>query len=114
MKNIVELVNKKDLKFVEVMQLIEANYTYKPTLFTNGVEADSVTNTAGSNEGSCKVFAFAKIHNLTKEQTLLLFGEYYRDDVLGNLDGDDHANIRTFMKYGWEGIAFESEALIKK
>ena len=36
-----------------------------------------------------------------------LWGQYYRD-VLKNPDGDDHQNIRNFMKYGWEGVPFEN------
>jgi hypothetical protein len=34
--------------------------------------------------------------------------------VLENLEGDDHQNIRNFMKYGWEGIQFKNEALQEK
>ena len=38
---------------------------------------------------------------------LQLWGQYYRD-VKANPDGDDHQNIRNFMKYGWEGVPFEN------
>jgi len=31
---------------------------------------------------------------------------YYREDVLGNPDGTDHANIRSFVKVGWDGVTF--------
>ncbi len=63
---------------------------------------------------SCRIFAFAKIHNLSAEQTLALFGDYYRKDVLGNPDGTDHQNIRNFMRDGWAGIQFDGEALQAK
>ena len=33
-----------------------------------------------------------------------LFGEHYRS-VKENPEGDDHQNIRNFMKYGWEGTS---------
>jgi hypothetical protein len=51
---------------------------------------------------------------LTKEQTLPLFGEFYRDDVLKKPHGTDHQNIRNFMKFGWEGITFDGDALREK
>jgi hypothetical protein len=51
---------------------------------------------------------------LNPNQTLNLFGDYFRKDVLENPAGEDHQNIRNFMKYGWEGISFDEEALGKK
>ncbi|MEP1447388.1 MAG: HopJ type III effector protein [Paraglaciecola sp.] len=44
-------------------------------------------NQAGTNEGSCKIFYFSKLQKLTENQTLALFGSYYRDDVLANPKG---------------------------
>ena len=32
--------------------------------------------------------------------------DYYRKDVLEDPDGDSHANIRAFMKGGWESVKF--------
>lgn len=96
-----------NIDFAEVIATIETNYTYTPSGFTNG---DAI-NDAGTNEGSCKIFAFAKLNCLDEKQTLACFGQYYRDDVLGNPHGDDHANIRNFMHHGWDGITFNSEAL---
>jgi len=63
------------------------------------------------NEDSCKIFAFGKLHNLDKDQTLACFGKHYREDVLLQPGGSNHANIRNFMEHGWEGIKFEGEAL---
>lgn len=98
------------IDFKTVMAVIDANYDYTPTLFTNG----DVENTAGTNEGSCKIFAFAKLNELAEEQTLALFGTYYRDDVLAHPSANDHANIRNFMKTGWVGVQFAAAALVPK
>ena len=101
-------------EFNDVISIIDEHYRYIPTRFTNGTDNDVVINTAGQNEGSCKIFSFARMNNLNKEQTLNCFGHYYRDDVLNNPEGQDHANIRTFMKHGWKHVSFESEALKRK
>lgn len=98
------------VQFDEVMAVIGDHYDYTPTRFTNG----GVINAAGQNEGSCKVFAFARLNGLDKDQTLACFGDYYRRDVLGNLQGDDHANIRSFMINGWDGIVFDGQPLAPK
>ncbi len=95
------------IEFSDTMAVIDANYTFTETTFKNG----DTTNEAGSNSGSCKIFAFAEMNQLSQEATLACFGEYYRKDVLGNLAGTDHANIRNFIQYGWDGIAFEGKAL---
>ena len=101
-------------EFNDVISIIDEHYRYIPTRFTNGTDNDVVINTAGENEGSCKIFSFARINNLNKEQTLNCFGHYYRDDVLNNPEGQDHANIRTFMKHGWKHVSFEGEPLKRK
>lgn len=96
--------------FSDVLSYIDNNYHFTPTGFQNG----ETYNAANQNNGSCKVFSFAKRQQLTKEQTLHLFGDYYRKDVLQNPEGTDHQNIRNFMKFGWDGIKFEGEALTEK
>lgn len=103
-----------DIEFQEVMNLIESLYTYSPTDFTNGLGDDVVMNPAGSNEGSCKLFAFAQEQQFSQQQTLDCFGRYYRKDVLEHPENNDHGNIRNFMKYSWEGISFNSPPLKKK
>ncbi len=100
----------ESVSFQDSIAVIAANYDYTPTRFVNG----EVSNEAGANEGSCKLFYFARLHGLTAEQTLNLFGDYYRKDVLENPEGSDHANIRSFMRHGWDGVAFDVEALRKK
>lgn len=98
------------IEFAETLKIIDTFYAYTPTAFDNG----PLHNEAGSNEGSCKIFAFASLNSLTEAQTLACFGKYYREDVLGNPEGDDHQNIRNFIRYGWEGIEFEDNALSEK
>ncbi|WP_419868325.1 HopJ type III effector protein [Chryseobacterium sp. CT-SW4] len=98
------------IQFNDVIAYIDANYDFTPTQFKNG----DTLNEAGQNNGSCKVFGFAKLNQLPAEKVLPLFGAFYREDVLKNPEGTDHQNIRNFMKYGWEGISFEGEALKKK
>lgn len=114
-----ELIRKLDtepdrIDFTEVINTIEQAYHYTPTRFHNGTGSKAVTNEAGSNEGSCKILAFGRLNNLNEKQTLACFGKYYREDVLGHPDNDDHANIRNFILQGWEGIHFESKALHPK
>ena len=107
-------VNNESISFPETIAIINEHYHSQPTLFTNGLDSEKVTSTAGTNEGSCKIFAFASSHNLNAQQTLNLFGDYYHKDVLNNPNGTDHANIRTFMKFGWQGILFADTALTLK
>ena len=99
------------IEFKQVMELIEQHYEYSPASFRNGPE---VFNEAGANEGSCKIFAFAQLEGLSENDTLACFGAFYRDDVLGQPDADNHGNIRAFMQSGWDGIAFDGAALVKK
>ena len=98
----------EELTFADTMETVDANYTFKPTKFKNG----EVTNEAGYNSGSCKLFAFAKIQGFSDQQTLNCFGEYFRNDVLKNPKGTDHQNIRNFIIHKWNGISFEANALI--
>lgn len=101
-----------DIGFDEVIATIKQCYQYTPTRFSNGLGENRVINEAGQNEGSCRIFAFAQLHGLSELEALGCFGKFYREDVLGNPDGNDHANIRNFMRDGWEGIVFDGEALV--
>lgn len=98
------------IAFADVIAVIDANYVFTPTAFRNG----ETQNAAGENNGSCKIFAFAKLHELSEAKTLALFGDYYRIDVLKNPEGTDHQNIRNFIRKGWAGVAFEGEVLTAK
>jgi hypothetical protein len=61
----------------------------------------------------CKIFAFAELQKLSGEATLSCFGAYYREEVLGDLEGTNHQNIRT-SKSGWDGIAFTVKLFTSK
>ena len=102
------------ISYERVMEYIDAEYDYTPARFTNGVKGDQVVNEEGTNEGSCKIFAFGLLVGLNERDTLACFGKYYTVDVIGNPNGDDHANIRTFMRHGWKGIKFDQPALTAK
>ncbi len=104
LKNFPETIN-----FNDVIVFIDENYNFKPVRFVNG----SIVNEANQNNGSCKIFSFAKLNNLSEKDTLALFGDFYRNDVLQNPEGEDHQNIRNFIKYGWNGIQFTEDALEK-
>ena len=95
--------------FAQVIEFIETHYQHQPTAFKNGM----VFNEATQNQGSAKVFAFAKLNQISKDDTLLLFAEHYQS-VLATADGTDHQNIRQFMINGWSGVVFEGEALVPK
>ncbi len=99
-----------DIAFSDTMAIIEALYEFSPAAFKNG----ELNNEQGQNSGSCKLFAFAQMQGLSPQQTLACFGAYYRDDVLKHPEGNDHQNIRNFMKNGWTGIQFSASPLQPK
>ena len=100
----------ESITFAQSIALIDALYDFTPTAFSNGEQQ----NAAGENNGSCKLLAFALLHQLSEPQTLQLFGDYYRLDVLPNPQGHDHGNIRNFMRTGWDGVSFSGQALTGK
>lgn len=105
---LLQLKNTPDtLAFSDTIAVIDSLYKYTPTSFKNG----ALTNEQGQNSGSCKLFSFAQMQNFSEEQTLACFGSYYRDDVLKHPAGIDHQNIRNFIKFGWQGIKFNGNAL---
>lgn len=106
---ILDLLNKienKQFSFSDVIAYIEENYLYTPSAFTNGNQV----NAENENQGSAKIFAFAQLNNLSKEDTLQLFVEHYQS-VLEAPEETNHQNIRQFMIYGWNGIKFEKQVL---
>ena len=110
-----KLKSNKPVSFDETMAVIAEHYEYQPAEFSNGLDDDNeLINKAGTNEGSCKIFAFAKMNGLDEQKTLNLFGDYYRLDVLNDPNGTGHLNIRNFMRYGWQGIQFKSMPLTLK
>lgn len=101
----------QDVLFADVLAVIGQAYHYTPTRFTNGLGEHKLVNEPGTNEGSCQVFGFALLHALTQDETLRLFAEHYRS-VLADPHGANHANIRMFMRFGWDGICFDGEPLL--
>jgi len=99
------------VSFNDTMVLIDNYFNYTPTHFSNGAGDAQAINEAGSNEGSCKIFALGTLLQLNEAQTLNCFGDYYRIDVLQHSEGSDHVNIRNFMLHGWAGIKFDNVAL---
>ena len=99
-----------EIAFTDTMAAIEALYNFSPAAFKNG----ELMNEQGQNSGSCKLFAFAQVRGLSPQQTLACFGAYYRDDVLKHPEGNDHQNIRNFIKTGWTGIQFSAGPLKPK
>jgi len=107
--NLLSVLKHGAKTFKDVITHIETEYTHQPTAFKNG----EAYNTAEQNQGSAKVFSFAKLNNLSEDDTLQLFAEHYQS-VLDQPTATDHQNIRQFMANGWAGIAFEGEALTAK
>lgn len=101
-------IQNKSILFNEVMDYIDEKYLFTPVEFTNGKKHNSETQ----NQGSAKVFCFAKLHALSKEETLLLFAEHYQS-VLSSPNGQDHENIRSFIQYGWDGISIRPSLIPK-
>lgn len=96
-------MNADELKFEDVIELIDTHYEYGLIEFKNG----DIVNKQGENEGSAKLLSYAALSGMDKETTLKLWGQYYRE-VLKDPSGTSHQNIRNFMKYGWEGVPFEN------
>ena len=97
------------IQFAEVIALIDSRYNHTPTAFING----AATNQASENQGSAKVFSFARLHDLNEIETLHCFAENFRA-VRDNPTGDDHQNIRQFMANGWQGIQLPNTCLTSK
>ncbi|MBW6453083.1 MAG: HopJ type III effector protein [Methyloprofundus sp.] len=102
-----KIKTNQKVSFDDTMAVINAYYHYTPTTFSNGLDDNAVINEAGTNEGSCKIFAFAQLQHLNQAQTLNLFGDFYQD-VLDDPNGNSHQNIRNFMKSAWQGIKFNT------
>lgn len=102
-------IREGDIPFSEVLHYIEEQYDFTPSAFKNG----TLENATDQNQGSCKIFAFAQLNQLSKADTLTLFAEHY-EHVLLDPDGINHQNIRQFMQHGWNGISFEAFPLKTK
>lgn len=83
------------VEFDDLMSIISSNFNYTAAAFING----ELSNRENENQGSAKLFCFAAINKLNKDESLNCFGEYYQD-VLRTPNDDSHQNIRNFMIYG--------------
>lgn len=102
-------IDNKSMDFASVLATIDSHYHYQRTAFVNG----EVHNAAGENEGSAKVFGFALLNQLTQLDTLKLFAEHYAS-VKADPKGNNHANIRNFSFFGWQGFLMQRNCLIPK
>jgi hypothetical protein len=91
----------QSIEFDAVIEMIDTNFDINPTGFTVG----DVKSEAGENMGSSKLLGLGKLVGLSEQETLCLFGKYYKS-VCANPDGTDHPNIRAFMKGGWGVVDF--------
>lgn len=107
--DLLNALNNGQADFKQVLAFIEARYDHTPTAFKNGAQFNAATE----NQGSAKVFSFAQLNQLDQAQTLSLFAEHL-NAVKNHPEGTDHQNIRQFMQNGWDGIAFEGQALKAK
>lgn len=94
------------ISFQQSITIIDQMYHFQPCAFNNG----PLQNKPDENIGACKILAFGLLHQLSEPQTLFLFGDFYQA-VLAQPKGDDHPNIRNFMRTGWDGIEFSEQPL---
>lgn len=97
-------------EFEETTSLVDSLFQVTPCAFRVGLGPFAVDNPIGTNTGALRVLALGKLLGLDKQTTLNLFGRHYRD-VLDNPHGDAHANIRAFIRDGWNGVEFSGEPL---
>jgi len=108
-EQLIKKIKENSVQFSDVIAHIENLYSHTPAAFTNGTQR----NEENQNQGSAKVFSFAKLNNLSEEDTLFLFAEHYQS-VLETPEANDHQNIRQFVLNGWAGITFDTIALTLK
>lgn len=107
--NLLNSLLAKQIQFKDVLTHIDELYVYTPSAFKNGAQDNAVNE----NQGSARVLFFAKLNDLSQEDTLQLFAEHYAS-VLETPEGTDHQNIRQFQLNGWDGVAFENTVLVLK
>ena len=103
---ILNAIDNKTMRFDDVINYIDDYYRYVPVTFGKGGRDKGV----GGNGKSAKIFALAKLHGLSQLDTLKLFAEHY-DAVKSTPNGTDHANIRNFLHWGWQGFLMQDNPL---
>jgi hypothetical protein len=109
LQNFRAALHDQQFLFAQTLQFIAAQYDYSPSAFSNG----DLHNPAGQNEGACRLIGLALLENLTLQETLLAFGEHYRN-VLAYPDGTDHGNIRALIDSGLSGVRFAAPPLKRR
>lgn len=105
-KQLLEDIKSGKVNFAGVLAFIDGRYAHTPTAFKNGDHLNAATE----NQGSARVLYFAKLNQLSKDETLQLFAEHFQN-VLEHPGADNHQNIRQFMQHGWEAVEFEGVVL---
>jgi len=105
-----QLKSGGEMKFSDFTDLIDNEYAFLPTAFTNG----DLANQKDENQGSAKVFCFGSMHELNEYEVLRCFGEHYQSVLDSLADGTTHLNIRNFMRKGWQGVSIDDSVLSKK
>lgn len=108
-QHFIDSLGTADHRFADTLSFIDAHYLYQPSGFENG----PVRNSAGENQGSCKVLAMALDLNLDDSQALQCFAEHYQA-VLENPEGSDHANIRALREHGLAAVRFDAPPLTRR
>ncbi len=72
--DLLQNLKASSISFKDVIEFIETYYQHQPIAFKNG----DASNEASQNQGSAKVFSFARLNNMSKEDTLYLFAEHYQ------------------------------------
>lgn len=88
------------ITYQQTIDFIDKHYCYFAVPFKCG----DITYEPNVKTGAAKIFSFGLMTQMTKDQTLRLFGEYYRDLK----PTDDRPNVKNFIDYGWNGISFSS------
>ena len=79
-------MNADDLKFEEVIELIDTHYEYGLVEFKNG----DIVNKQGENEGSAKLLSYAALAGMDKETTLKV--SHHRPESKGHVAGYNFSN----------------------
>src|SRR5690606_13103932 len=96
-------IQRQDHPFAATPAFIDQWFDYSPSAFSNG----PVSNAADQNQGSCKVFALARLLDLDRDEALRCFGEHYRE-VLATPGADNHRNLRQPQAPGLDAVAFDA------
>ncbi|MEA3300370.1 MAG: HopJ type III effector protein [Pseudomonadota bacterium] len=102
-------IQRQDHPFAATLAFVDQWFDYSPSAFSNG----PVSNAADQNQGSCKVFALARLLDLDRDEALRCFGEHYRE-VLATPDADNHRNLRQLQAAGLDAVAFDAFPLRRK